>query len=172
MLATSALVISVLLTYALGSQRATAATPRPTLAATEAGIANSVLAMLNGERAAHRLAPLSMNSRLIKSAHGHNLTMARFNTMSHQLPGEAFFATRISQAGYRWRAAGENIAWNTNRSLNGARTLESMMYNERPPNDGHRLNILSSSFRNVGIDVLIDPRTGKLWLTEDFGTPS
>ena len=43
------------------------------------------------------------------------------------------------------------------------------MYNETPPDDGHRLNILSSSFHNVGVDVYTDS-TGKMWITCDFGS--
>jgi uncharacterized protein YkwD len=46
-----------------------------------------------------------------------------------------------------------------------------MMYNEVAPNNGHRLNILSTRFKDVGIDVVIDTTHGKLWLTEDFASP-
>ena len=38
----------------------------------------------------------------------------------------------------------------------------------RPPNDGHRRNILSSTFTVVGVDIYLDPAHGRLWLTEDF----
>jgi uncharacterized protein YkwD len=44
-----------------------------------------------------------------------------------------------------------------------------MMFRERPPNDGHRLNILSRTFRNVGIDVYFDNAHHKMWFTQDFG---
>jgi uncharacterized protein YkwD len=43
------------------------------------------------------------------------------------------------------------------------------MYNETPPNDGHRLNILNTHYRNVGVDVYFDKVHHKLWLTTDFG---
>ena len=94
--------------------------------------------------------------------------MAAANQLSHQLPGEPVFSTRISQAGVAWHSAAENIGWNSDRSTAGANGLQAAMYGEKPPNDGHRRNILSTSVRFVGIDVLIDARTGKLWLTEDF----
>ena len=45
------------------------------------------------------------------------------------------------------------------------------MYNETPPDDGHRRNILSSSFTEVGIDVVEDTAHGKVWLVTDFGRP-
>ena len=42
------------------------------------------------------------------------------------------------------------------------------MVAERPPNDGHRRNILSSTFTVFGVDVYLDAAHGRLWLTEDF----
>lgn len=135
-------------------------------------IAENILGMLNSERAAHGLRALTMNAQLIRSAHGHNLDMARQNTMSHQLPHEAYFATRIERAGYHYSWAGENIGWNSEMNLAGVRELETMMYHEKAPNDGHRKNILSTHYTNVGIDVHFDRINGKVWLTQDFGRPS
>jgi uncharacterized protein YkwD len=140
--------------------------------AAETTAANAVLSMMNAERAAHRLPALRMSTALISSAHRHNLWMAQANTLSHQLPGEPYFGTRISQAGVQWHAAAENIGWTTNRTTSGADGLEAAMYNETPPNDGHRRNILSTAVHYVGVDVYIDARTGKLWLTEDFADVS
>lgn len=91
--------------------------------------------------------------------------------MSHQLPGEPSLGARITDAGYQWSAAAENIAWNTGRSVAGAEYVENLMYSEQPPDDGHRLNILSRTYLDVGIDVIVDSATGRLWLTEDFGAP-
>lgn len=142
--------------------RARAATTAETAAAT------SVLRLLNAERVANHLPALGSSPGLVSSARLHNLTMATANLLSHQLPGEAVFSTRIAQAGVAWYSAAENIGWTTDRSTTGANGLQLTMYNEKAPNDGHRLNILSKSVRFVGIDVLIDARTGKLWLTEDF----
>jgi uncharacterized protein YkwD len=134
--------------------------------------AHAVLAQLNSERAAHGLRALRVDSRLVSSAHTHNLAMAAHNQMSHQLPGEAWFADRILAAGYPYVYAGENVGWNSVRTVAGALQLETMMYDEKPPNDGHRQNILSTHYTQVGIDVYVDPGTGKIWLTEDFGSRS
>jgi uncharacterized protein YkwD len=112
-----------------------------------------------------------MNAELIDSAHGHNLQMARQNTMSHQLPGEPYFATRIQDAGYDYDWAGENVGWNSEMNLAGVLALEAEMFDEVPPDDGHRQNILSAHFRNVGVDVYPDNVNHKVWLTEDFGSP-
>jgi uncharacterized protein YkwD len=149
-----------------------AVAPAEAMTTTEASASNSVLSLMNSERAAHRLPALRMSSALISSARRHNLWMAGANTMSHQLPGEPSFGTRISQAGVPWHVAAENIGWTTNRSTAGALSLETAMYNETAPNDGHRRNILSTAVHYVGIDVYLDARTGKLWLTEDFADVS
>jgi uncharacterized protein YkwD len=153
---------------ALGVVRPVAAQASTTSAP---AFATAVLNLLNSERSAHHLAALRMNSHLLQSAHAHNLRMASANVMSHQLSGEPALGTRITSAGYRWSSIGENIAWNSDRTQNGALALETMMYNEVAPNNGHRLNILSTRFKDVGIDVVIDTTHGKLWLTEDFASP-
>ncbi|MFL6164466.1 MAG: CAP domain-containing protein [Jatrophihabitantaceae bacterium] len=150
----------------IGTGTATAATTA------EISAANAVLQLMNTERAAHQLPALGMSTALISSAHRHNLWMASDNTLSHQLPGEPYFSTRISQAGVAWHVAAENIGWTTNRTTSGALGLETAMYNETPPNDGHRRNILSTGVHYVGIDVYLDAGTGKLWLTEDFADVS
>ena len=123
---------------ALAARRAAAArhaiAPRPAFTpvigdATERGIEWAVQNMLNSERAAHGLGRVVMNHNLCMSAHSHNLTMSRFNTMSHQLPGEADFGAREDAAGYHWLWAGENIAWNSNVSLNGVLELQQGLPN-------------------------------------------
>jgi uncharacterized protein YkwD len=129
----------------------------------------ALLRLVNKERAWHGLRPLRMAPGLRTSARHHNVTMARFNEMSHQLPGEPVFTKRISNAGYNWSWAGENIAWNSDMTRGGAALLQRLMYNEKPPNDAHRLNILSTHYRNIGVDVYLDRENHKIWLTTDFG---
>jgi uncharacterized protein YkwD len=129
----------------------------------------AIYRLINVERAAHGLPKLYMAPGLRLSSRRHNVTMARFNEMSHQLPGEPVFTQRISNAGYNWSWAGENIAWNSDMTEAGVALLERLMYNEKPPNDDHRLNILSTHFRNVGVDVYMDRENHKVWLTTDFG---
>jgi uncharacterized protein YkwD len=157
----------------LAPREAAAAAPHPRISTTAMfNYSKAMLALLNQERHSHGLRPLKMNWRLRLSAHRHNLRMAKANVMSHQLPNEPFFATRISNAGYKWRAAGENIGWNSATTKSGLLSLEREMYTEVPPNDGHRVNILSKSFRQVGIDVYFDRTHHKIWFTQDFGTPA
>ncbi|MHA3702860.1 CAP domain-containing protein [Jatrophihabitans sp. YIM 134969] len=139
-------------------------------ATTPTGIAGDVFALLNRQRAAHGLPALVSDPRLVTSAARHNTAMAAANQLSHQLPGEAGLGARITAAGYSWHYVAENIAWTTNATSAGAQEMQTKMYQEVPPNDGHRQNILSGTARHVGVAVLVDSR-GQLWLTTDFGAP-
>ena len=47
--------------------------------------------------------------------------------------------------------------------------LTQDMPNEKPPDDGHRLNILSSSFQIIGIAVYRDS-SGTVWMTQDLAS--
>lgn len=163
--------------YAAPRHATTAQTPQAASQAKkpltrEQTIANGVLRMLNGERAVHGRPALTMNNRLINSAHAHNLAMAAANEMSHQLPGEANLGDRVLAAGYDFHYAGENIGYNSDMTLAGAKLLEQMMYDEGPPPAGvvnHYANIVSGQYRNVGIDIYLDNAHDRLWITEDFG---
>ncbi len=130
----------------------------------------AVADQINAERARNGLRPLRWTDKLYYSAHRHNLQMGQQNTLSHQLPGEPSLGDRISVF-YAWSACGENIGWNSDRSRSGALALETSMYNETAPYDGHRRNILSTTFVDVGVDVIDDSTHGRLWLTTDFGRP-
>jgi uncharacterized protein YkwD len=135
---------------------------------TENSIVQSVFQAINQSRAANGLPPLVWSNALARSARQHDLAMQAANTLSHQLPGEAFFGDRERQQGVNWTWAGENIGETSDQSVNGALGLHQDMMNEQPPNDGHRQNILTTSGNIVGIAIVIDPRNGRLWLTEDF----
>ena len=142
-----------------------------TIAQREATMANSMFALLNLERAANHLPRLGGSPTLVKSALAHNLVMAKDNLMSHQCPGEASPGTRITRAGYAWRAWAENIGWDTDETITGIQNMERLMYGERAPNDGHRLNILGH-YTAVGVSVYIDTVHHKMWYTQDFGVPA
>jgi uncharacterized protein YkwD len=161
--------VALMFTPALATAAHATTAKKPSASHIAAGWARTMLGTLNKERAAHNLKALTMNTDLIKSAHAHNADMAKQNTMSHQLPGEAFFANRITKAGYKWNFAGENIGWNSQTTTTALLSLEVQMYNEVAPNNGHRLNILSKNFTEVGIDVYWDTHNHKMWFTQDFG---
>ena len=45
--------------------------------------------------------------------------------------------------------------------------LTQSMLDEKPPDDGHRRNILSPDYQYIGIAVQRDS-SGSVWLTQDF----
>lgn len=141
----------------------------PPVTSVENTISWAVKRLINVERALHGLPQVFMDKQLRVSARRHNVAMARADEMSHQVAGEPWFGRRFQLAGYYWSWAGENIGWNSDITQSGVMLLQRIMYNEKPPNDGHRLNILNRHYRNVGVDVYIDKTNHKIWLTTDFG---
>jgi uncharacterized protein YkwD len=89
--------------------------------------------------------------------------------LSHACPGEAAPCDRVSAEGITWSTCGENVGYASASpdAWGGVQLIESSMLNEQPPNDGHRRNLLSSSFHRIGIGIYLDSR-GYVWVTEDF----
>ncbi|UKY48562.1 sigma-70 family RNA polymerase sigma factor [Streptomyces inhibens] len=148
-------------------------TPSSTPAAKPAADAvEQVLALINQARAAHGLPAYTLTTGLTRSATAHNTAMDNGCGLSHQCPGEAPLGDRETAAGAKWGAAGENIGQasagpDAQQIAKAAVSLTQDMLNEKPPNDGHRQNILSSTFTHVGIAVHRNPN-GTVWLTQDF----
>ena len=135
--------------------------------------AAQVLALINQARSAAGLPALTITSGLQASSSAHNLRMAGGCGLSHQCPGEPAIGDRETAAGVHWTAAGENIGEggpvaDTSAAIAQMATgITQSMLNEKPPNDGHRQNILSSTFTHIGIAVYRDG-SGTVWLTQDF----
>ena len=135
--------------------------------------ASQVLALINQARSQAGLPAYSFLAGLNDSAAAHNARMADGCGLSHQCPGEPPLGTRETDAGVTWTAAGENIgeggpvADTPAAIAQMAVSLTQDMLNEKPPDDGHRLNILSSTFTFIGIAVTIDG-SGTVWMTQDF----
>ncbi|MEY9857078.1 uncharacterized protein YkwD/DNA-directed RNA polymerase specialized sigma24 family protein [Catenulispora sp. GAS73] len=151
----------------------TTSTPPTSPDPSRQGPVDQVLAEINQARAQAGLPPYTLTSGLNTSAGAHTQTMAAGCGLSHQCPGEAELGTRVSQAGVRWGACGENIGEGgpvavDNTSIGAmAVGLTKSMLAEKPPNDGHRRNILSTSLHHIGISVYRDA-SGTVWMTQDF----
>jgi uncharacterized protein YkwD len=150
------------------------ASPPPSSPASQQGTpADQVLALINQARASAGLPPLTVTSGLDASSSAHNLKMAGGCGLTHECPGEPAIGAREAAAGVSWTAAGENIGEGgpvpdtTAAMAQMAVTLTQDMLNEQPPDDGHRLNILSSTFTHIGITVYRDS-SGTVWMTQDF----
>jgi uncharacterized protein YkwD len=138
---------------------------------------NAVFAQINQLRANNGLPALQLSNGLMASSHAHTVVMASWCQLQHQCPGEPDFAARISAQGVSFGTAGENIGAalppppgvdNNDAAISAqAQSLTTAMYNETPPNDGHRVNLLNSQFHHIGIDV-IRATDGHIWMTQDF----
>jgi uncharacterized protein YkwD len=134
-----------------------------------------VLALINGARGQAGLPAYTISSGLNLSARRHTAVMAGGCGLSHQCAGEASLGDRLTAAGVSWTAAGENIGEGGPEPATDAAiarlavSLTQDMLNERPPDDGHRRSILSSSFHHIGIYVFRDSR-GTVWMTQDFSS--
>jgi uncharacterized protein YkwD len=132
-----------------------------------------VLALINQARAQAGLPAYTISSGLDTSAGRHTAVMAGGCGLSHQCPGEPDLGARETAAGVAWTAAGENIgeggpvADTPAAIAQMAVGLTQSMLAEKPPDDGHRLNILSSAFTHTGISVFRDS-SGTVWMTQDF----
>ena len=127
-----------------------------------------VLELVNQERSRAGLAPLTLNSQLTAAAQGHSQDMADHNFMAHNGSDGSSPFDRMQRAGYRFSFAGENVAAGQSKPEDA---MSSWM-NETPPNDGHRKNILSPNYREIGIGYAFnDAAQFKHYWTQDFGTP-
>jgi uncharacterized protein YkwD len=147
-----------------------AATTRPALAQPAV---QQVLKLISNARARAGLPGYTLTAGLRRSSRRHNNVMADGCGLSHQCPGELPLGARETAAGVPWATAGENIGEggpvaDTSAAITQmALTLTRDMLGEKPPGDGHRLNLLNPAFHHIGIAIYRD-RSGTVWLTQDF----
>lgn len=102
-----------------------------------------------------RKPPLAFNLELIEAARVHSEWMLDADVFSHTGEGGSSPTQRMDEAGYTFSGAwssGENIAWRGNSGDNIDLTLAAYEHHEGLfKSVGHRLNILSTDFREVGI---------------------
>src|SRR5918992_850232 len=138
---------------AMGARACESASATPAKAAKRTMV-RATLCTLNAQRERHGLRPLKLNKRLSKAARRHARDMVRRDYFAHDTLGGSSFVDRIRRTGYlrdarRW-TVGENLAWGTHAS-SAPRAITTMWMNS----PGHRANILSPSFREVGIGLAL-----------------
>jgi Cysteine-rich secretory protein family len=123
---------------------------------------NNLLQMVNEERAVAKLAPVAIDALATEVATKHARDMAQHKYVSHwnreglkpyqrySLAG-GFHATQenISAADNTWSAELKDLVQDTSY-------LHLRLYNETPPNDGHRKTILAPQHTHVGFGIAID----------------
>jgi uncharacterized protein YkwD len=152
--------------------RAAKAPAKVAAEATDKSVSGQVLAHINAARADAGLSALTLDSQLSKASALHNQLMINGCGLEHQCPGESGIGDRFSAQGVRWTSAGENIGFGSSGSSNAdiisaANGLTDSMLAEKPPNDGHRKNLLNTGYQRIGLSVVRDSK-GITWMTQDF----
>ena len=133
-------------------------------------LVRATLCVLNSARARRQLPALRLNRKLSTAARAHSLAMVRGKFFSHDSRNGASFVDRIRRTGYlsgaRSWAVGENIAYGSG-SRSTPRSIGTAWMNSA----GHRANILSSSYRAIGIGIALGMPVGAggATYTTDFG---
>ncbi len=118
----------------------------------------------NKARRNHNLRPFCVHPALQKAARSHSKDMIRRNYFSHGTKGKNESACeRMRRFGYRWRYCAENIGYNS---------TPDRMFNQWMHSSGHRRNILSGKYREIGIGACTGDfkRVKTTMYTVDFGT--
>jgi uncharacterized protein YkwD len=136
-----------------------------------------MLSRLNVLRTRRGLTPLRLSAALSSAARYHTRDMARNGFCGHDSANGTNFWKRVSRfygQGRGWRvwAAGENVLCHP-RPLTAAAALRRWL-----GNPGHRANLLSSQWREVGVAALYAEPPGEfsgeetLFVTANFGARS
>ena len=117
-----------------------------------------LLNLINIDRAAHGLAPLTPDPELSRLARLKSEDMRDRNYFAHESPTWGKARNMLEHFGYDFRGVGENIAHHATVEKAQAAFMTS---------DGHRRNILSTAWEKVGIGVCYD-RNGYIYATQLF----
>lgn len=131
------------LSFALCAVVSVSLAAKPAAAQDTEAFEAEVLVLVNKERQANGLAPLTRAVELDRAAGKFAQYMGEAGFFSHNGPDGSTPSSRIKAEGYNGTTWGENIAA-------GQRTPAAVM-NAWMNSDGHRANILSSSFKEIGI---------------------
>lgn len=109
----------------------------------------------------------------MRTAQGHAEDMARLDFFGHVSADGKTLMQRFTAIGYHYLWAGENImSWQSSPEA-----VVDWWYNETPPNDPHRRNLLKCTFSEIGVGYYyLENDTGKVtsrryWVA-DFAQPA
>jgi uncharacterized protein YkwD len=130
---------------------------------------DSILCLLNAERAKHGLVPLRQHPLLELASQRHSDDMVRRKFYEHETPDGLDPQMRMSAVGYAPAWTGENLYTGTGTEATPVRAVRHWM--ESP---GHRENILRAEFTEIGVGIANEsPKPGitepGAVYTTDFG---
>ena len=119
-----------------------------------------VFNLINAKRTANGLSPLNIDNELQNVARVKAKDMVDNNYFAHNSPTYGTPFNMMKNFGISYKTAGENIAGNS--SNQGA--VEAWMNSE-----GHRANILNSSYNYTGVAVVKSTKYGKIYVQMFIG---
>ena len=126
-------------------------------------LAERVIELVNQERAKIGLAALSENDTLRQVAEDYACRMIEEGFFAHYAPDGDGPGERAVRGGYVFMKLGENLAA-------GQNTAEQAMAEWMSSDEGHRDNILSPDWTEIGVAVRLGGEHGVYWVQE-FGDP-
>ena len=136
--------------------------------ATAAAQERAMLCLVNYARRRAGIAPLRRSTRLMRATALKANDLVRCGQFSHTACGLAF-TTRMSQAGYHFGRAGENIAMGPSSSGSPRAIMLAWLHSS-----GHLRNLMRRGYRDQGIAMTAGTMPGypdaHVWVNE-FGAP-
>jgi len=134
-------------------------------------VGQATLCLLNQQRAANGVGPLVDNAALSTASAGYSQRMVSQGFFAHESPDGGTLVDRLTAVGYlggdaAW-VVGENIGWGQ-ASLATPRSMVDAWMNS----PGHRENLLSADYSQVGLGLALGTPTDRTWgatYTTDFG---
>lgn len=149
----------------LGVVQISVASAAPADAVDQAAFVQRVLELTNTERAAAGVPPLVLNSQLNDAAQRYSEVLGTSGCFAHDCGPTPDFGVRITQAGYSgWSSIAENIAA-------GYPSPEAVVAGWMG-SPGHRKNILTPGFTELGVGVVNNATKFGTYWTQDFGARS
>lgn len=136
-------------------------TPSP--AATLDTLEATVLRLTNEQRTQQGLASLAAQPTLMTIARGRSQDMAVRNYFDHTNPDGKLVFDLMKAAGYVYRSAGENIAYNNYPVSSSATEVVKAWMNS----SGHRANILNTKYGRLGVGAWVRS-DGRIYFTQVF----
>ncbi len=153
---------AVALVFAITSVFSLAA-PSPAAAWAEGAFSaaseNDLVALTNQSRAAAGRKALRVDSTLRSIARWRSKDMIKRNYFSHDIPGYGRVFDVMSDRGYCFHVAGENIGWNNASDA----TATAKIHSKFMTSSGHRSNILGRDWDVIGIGAYKGANGKKMW---------
>jgi len=136
---------------------------KPPVVVSMVGVERTAFDLINKKRAEFDLAPLVWNEDIAAVARVHSRSMAEFSFFSHRGLDNKLVSDRAdAQKVVKWRAIGENIAFNRGYKDPVQKAVE--LWLDSPT---HRRNLMDETWRESAVGVAVAP-DGSYYFTQVF----